>query len=178
MIGLVEPWAAMLMGVLSGSLPWYTMMVIHKKSSFLQKVDDTLGVLHTHAVAGLLGGILGGILAHPRLMRLQYGYHKNHHGLLYSFLQGNAGKGLHQLGIQILGAIFVTVWNLVVTSVICVLIRQVVQLRMKEEDLMVGDDAAHGEEAYAIWGDGEKSIVYVRRAVTPKLPAFFRFELF
>ncbi|KAH7672408.1 ammonium transporter Amt family protein [Dioscorea alata] len=165
--GLVEPWAAMLMGVLSGSLPWYTMMVIHKKSSFLQKVDDTLGVLHTHAVAGLLGGILGGILAHPRLMYLQYGNEK-HHGLLYSFLHGNARKGLYQLGIQILGAIFITVWNLVVTSFICVLIRQVVQLRMKEEDL----------KAYAIWGDGEKSIVYVRRAVTPKLPAFFRFELF
>ncbi|KAM0941110.1 putative ammonium transporter AmtB-like domain, ammonium/urea transporter [Dioscorea sansibarensis] len=163
MIGLVEPWAAMLMGVLSGSLPWYTMMVIHKKSSFLQQVDDTLGVLHTHAVAGLLGGILGGILAHPRLMFLQYGNHKNYHGLLYSFLQGNAWKGLHQLGIQILGAIFVT------TSV---------QLRMKEEDLKVGDDAAHGEEAYAIWGDGEKSRAYVRRAVTPKLPAFSRFELF
>ncbi|KAJ0966928.1 hypothetical protein J5N97_023845 [Dioscorea zingiberensis] len=170
--GLVEPWAAMLMGVLSGSLPWYTMMVVHKRSSFLQKVDDTLGVFHTHAVAGLLGGLLGGILAHPRLMRLQYGNEKNHHGLMYSFLQGDARKGLHQLGIQILGAVFVTVWNVAVTSIICVGIRQVVQLRMNDEDLKVGDDAAHGEEAYAIWGDGEKSRAYLRRGVTPKLPVF------
>lgn len=27
---------------------------------------------------------------------------------------------------------------------------------MSEEHLLVGDDAEHGEEAYALWGDGEK----------------------
>ena len=29
-------------------------------------------------------------------------------------------------------------------------------LRMSEEHLLVGDDAEHGEEAYALWGDGER----------------------
>ena len=32
----------------------------------------------------------------------------------------------------------------------------VVPLRLSEEELQTGDDAIHGEEAYALWGDGEK----------------------
>jgi hypothetical protein len=36
--GLVQSWAAIVMGMLSGSIPWVSMMVLHKKSSFLQKV--------------------------------------------------------------------------------------------------------------------------------------------
>ena len=39
-------------------VPWFTMMILHKKSSLLMKVDDTLAVFHTHAVAGVLGGVL------------------------------------------------------------------------------------------------------------------------
>jgi hypothetical protein len=40
--GLVQIWAAIVMGILSGSIPWYTMMVLHKKWSFRQRIDDTL----------------------------------------------------------------------------------------------------------------------------------------
>ncbi|GMY12620.1 ammonium transporter 3 member 1-like, partial [Fagus crenata] len=68
--GLVQGWAAIVMGVLSGSVPWFTMMIVHKRSKLLQKVDDTLGVFHTHAVAGLLGGILTGVFAEPELCNL------------------------------------------------------------------------------------------------------------
>ena len=32
------------------------------------KVDDTLGVVHTHGVAGLLGGLLVGVLADPNMV--------------------------------------------------------------------------------------------------------------
>ncbi|GAU25419.1 hypothetical protein TSUD_70720 [Trifolium subterraneum] len=31
---------------------------------------------------------------------------------------------------------------------------------MTEEELLIGDDAVHGEEAYALWGDGEKLSLY------------------
>ena len=37
--GLVQSWAAIVMGILSGSIPWVSMMVLHKKSSLLQKVS-------------------------------------------------------------------------------------------------------------------------------------------
>ncbi|KAG6639453.1 hypothetical protein CIPAW_10G101600 [Carya illinoinensis] len=51
-------------------IPWFTMMIVHKRSKLLQNIDDTLGVIHTHAVAGLLGGILSGIFAEPQLCKL------------------------------------------------------------------------------------------------------------
>ena len=31
---------------------------------------------------------------------------------------------------------------------------------MSEEDLILGDAAAHGEEPYAFYGDGRKSLLY------------------
>ncbi|MCH87886.1 ammonium transporter 3 member 1-like, partial [Trifolium medium] len=70
--GVVQGWASLIMGVFSGSIPWFTMMVIHKRSKLLQKVDDTMAVLHTHAIAGSLGGILTGLFAEPKLNALFY----------------------------------------------------------------------------------------------------------
>ncbi|KAF9599926.1 hypothetical protein IFM89_001872 [Coptis chinensis] len=147
--GLVQGWAAIVMGILSGSIPWFTMMVVHKKWTLLQKVDDTLGVFHTHAVAGLLGGLLTGIFAEPQLCALFLPV-THSRGAVYG------GSGGAQVGKQLVGASFIIGWNVVVTSIICNLIPFVVPLRMTEEELLVGDDAAHGEEAYALWGDGEK----------------------
>ncbi|KAH7680998.1 ammonium transporter Amt family protein [Dioscorea alata] len=147
--GLVQGWAAIVMGILSGSIPWFTMMIVHKRSSLLQKVDDTLGVFHTHAVAGFLGGTLTGLFAEPTLCSLFLPV-TNSRGGVYG------GSGGAQFGKQIAGALFIIGWNLVVTSVICVVIKVVVPLRMPEEMLTIGDDAVHGEEAYALWGDGEK----------------------
>ncbi|KAM5558602.1 ammonium transporter 3 member 1-like [Rosa sericea] len=144
--GLVQGWAAVVMGVLSGSVPWFTMMIVDKRWRLLTVVDDTLGVVHTHAVAGYLGGILTGIFAEPQLCAL--------------FLPVTNSRGVVYGGIQvfkqIVGGLFIIGWNIVVTSIICVAIRFVIiPLRMPEEQLLIGDDAVHGEEAYALWGDGE-----------------------
>ncbi|KAL7198717.1 hypothetical protein ACSBR2_021089 [Camellia fascicularis] len=156
--GVVQGWAAIIMGILSGSIPWYTMMVLHKKIWLLKQVDDTMAVFHTHAVAGSLGGLLAGLLAEPRLCRLFYMVpHWEHYtGLLYAFHAGNIRAGFKQLWVQILGIGFIIVLNVFMTSLICVLIRFVVPLRMSEEELREGDEAVHGEQAYALWGDGEK----------------------
>ncbi|OVA14979.1 Ammonium transporter [Macleaya cordata] len=146
--GLVQGWAAIIMGVLSGSIPWFTMMIIHKRSTLLQKVDDTLGVFHTHAVAGVLGGLMTGFFAEPDLCALFLPV-TNSRGAIYG------GSGGMQLIKQMVGAGFIIGLNVVVTTIICLLIRLVMPLRMLDEQLLVGDDAAHGEEAYALWGDGE-----------------------
>ncbi len=147
--GVVEGWAAIVMGVCAGSVPWFTMMVVHKRWSLLQKVDDTLGVFHTHAVAGFLGGFLVGCFAEPTLCNYFVSV-PNLRGAFYG------GVGGIQLGKQIVGALFITGWNVIATSLILVLIGLVIPLRMSEDHLLVGDDAEHGEEAYALWGDGEK----------------------
>ncbi|KAH7834741.1 hypothetical protein Vadar_019160 [Vaccinium darrowii] len=147
--GVVQGWAAIIMGIFSGSVPWFTMMIVHKRSALLQKVDDTLGVFHTHAVAGSLGGFLTGLFAEPNLCSLFLPV-TNSRGGVYG------GVGGTQIGKQIAGALFIVGWNIVVTSIICNVIQIVTPLRMSEEDLKIGDDAVHGEEAYALWGDGEK----------------------
>lgn len=58
--GVIAGWGAIVMGFLSGSIPWVSMMIVGRKFSFMQHVDDTLGVVHTHAVAGFLGGFMTG----------------------------------------------------------------------------------------------------------------------
>ncbi|KAI3410757.1 Ammonium transporter [Psidium guajava] len=147
--GVVESWAAIVMGMLSGSIPWFSMMILHKKSSLFQKVDDTLGVFHTHAVAGLLGGLLTGLLAEPDLCDLVLPI-PNLRGAFYG------GSGRVQFLKQIVAALFVIGWNILSTTVICLVIKLVMPLRIPDEQLMIGDDAVHGEEAYALWGDGER----------------------
>ncbi|KAL1804627.1 hypothetical protein DCAR_0830420 [Daucus carota subsp. sativus] len=147
--GLVQAWAAIVMGILSGSVPWYTMMILHKKSILLQKVDDTLGVFHTHAVAGLLGGLLTGLLAEPDLCRLTLPV-TDSRGAFYG------GKGGVQFLKQLVAALFVIGWNIISTTIILLVIKVFIPLRMPDEELNIGDDAAHGEEAYALWGDGER----------------------
>ncbi|GMN74483.1 hypothetical protein TIFTF001_055010 [Ficus carica] len=154
--GVVQGWAAVLMGILSGSIPWFTMMVVHKRSRLLQKVDDTMAVLHTHAIAGSLGGILSGLFAEPRLCKLFYGTSGEYMGLFYGLQMGEARTGFKQLWIQIYGILFVVAINIIMTSLVCIVVGLIVPLRMSDEDLEIGDEAAHGEEAYAIWGQGEK----------------------
>ncbi|CAN6698869.1 unnamed protein product [Malus baccata var. baccata] len=158
--GIVEPWAAVIMGVMSGSIPWYTMMILHRRSAFLQ-------------IAGLLGGLLSGFFARPNLLRMMYPYSTYGPGLMYCIHDGKTKVGLQQMGYQIVGALFIIVWNAVVTSLICILISRIVDLRMKEEDLDIGDDAAHGEEAYALWGDGEKVSTHIRWQ-NPRIPSICR----
>ncbi|KAF2288501.1 hypothetical protein P3X46_008773 [Hevea brasiliensis] len=147
--GLVQGWAALVMGLASGSIPWYTMMCLSKKLPLLQKVDDTLGVLHTHAVAGTLGGALTGLFAHPYLSGL-FLVVPNSKGAFYGT------RGGIQFLKQLAGAGFVIGWNVLVTSIILCVIKLLIPLRMTDEELKVGDDAAHGEQAYALAGQGQK----------------------
>uniref|UniRef100_A0A2N9FZ93 Ammonium transporter n=1 Tax=Fagus sylvatica TaxID=28930 RepID=A0A2N9FZ93_FAGSY len=147
--GLVQGWAALIMGIASGTIPWYTMMVLSKKLPLLEKVDDTLGVFHTHAVAGTLGGALTGLFAHPHLSSLFLPIPESK-GSFYG------GKGGVQLWKQLVGAAFIIGWNVLATSIILLVIKLVIPLRMTEEEINIGDDAAHGEEAYALHGKGQR----------------------
>ncbi|CAN4116747.1 unnamed protein product [Withania somnifera] len=151
--GMVESWAAIPMGISSGSISWFTMMVLHKKS-FFQKVDDTLGVFHTCC------------------SRMFYNSDKYGPGFIYSLIDGDIKRGLRQMVYQLLGALFITIWNVVATSLICIFISRIVKLRLHEDDLEIGDDAVHGEEAYALWGDGKRDPPCFNRI--PKIPSFCR----
>jgi hypothetical protein len=61
-----------------------------------------------------------------------------------------------QVGKQIVAALFIIGWNIVMTSLIMNFIKLIgIPLRMGDEVLEVGDEAVHGEDAYALWGEGD-----------------------
>jgi ammonium transporter, Amt family len=137
-------------GVCAGIIPWLAMNKLQKTKLFM-KVDDTLSVFSTHGCAGLMGGLLTGVLANPAM--LQYiGTDKDAPGVnVTGWLYGNP----HQLLLQAEGAGFIIVYNIIATFIILKVISFITPLRMDEATLKVGDDAIHGETAYAIGTEGE-----------------------
>ncbi len=148
--GYVNGWGAIIIGICAGIIPWYSMNKL-QKTRLMMRVDDTLSVFSTHGVAGLMGGLLTGILAYPDM--LEYiGTDKDAPGVnVTGLLYGNA----HQLLLQVYGAAFIIVFNVIATFIILTLISFVTPLRMDDATLKVGDDAVHGETAYAIGAEGE-----------------------
>jgi Amt family ammonium transporter len=148
--GYVNGWGAIIIGLVAGVLPWMSMNWL-QKTKFMMRVDDTLSVFSTHGVAGLTGGIMTGLLANPDM--LEYiGTEKDAPGVsITGLFYGNP----HQLLLQIYGAAFIIVYNVIATFIILKVISFIVPLRMDEATLRVGDDAVHGETAYAIGVEGE-----------------------
>ncbi|KAF9505107.1 hypothetical protein BS47DRAFT_575469 [Hydnum rufescens UP504] len=129
--GVVVGWGAMVIGIVSGSLPWITMNIAGKKLSLFHHVDNTLGVFHIHLVAGVCGDFLVGASTSERDA---------------AFNISNPGGGIDgndkQIGWQLTGACFVIGGNTVWTSLILPFIKHV--LRMPEVGLLISDDAIHG----------------------------------
>ncbi|KAJ9236925.1 hypothetical protein DTO169E5_5406 [Paecilomyces variotii] len=151
--GVVAGWGAVIIGSLSGSVPWLSMNLMGKKVALFRWVDDTLGVFHTHAVAGVLGGFLVGLFATKEGCE--------------AFALKTPGGAIEghgrQVWLQIVGALFIIGLNLFMTPLILYFIKYVLRipLRMPEEVLLIGDDAIHGEEAYGFsLGSGHRSMLY------------------
>ncbi|BEI93401.1 uncharacterized protein CcaverHIS019_0510290 [Cutaneotrichosporon cavernicola] len=138
--GFVPGWAAIVMGILAGGVPWVTLNLLGRFPP-LCYVDDTLGGVHTHLLAGIIGGLSTGVFATREGVE-SFGLTRAAGGAI----EGN----WRQLWIQAVGFLFIIAWNAVWTSLILIFIRVVcrVPLRMTENTLLVGDEAAHGESAY------------------------------
>jgi Amt family ammonium transporter len=148
--GYVDGWGAIIIGVCAGIIPWLAMNKL-QKTKMMMKVDDTLSVFSTHGCAGLMGGLLTGILANPKM--LEYiGTDKDAPGVSVT---GWAYGSFHQFVLQVEGALFIIVYNVIATFIILKIISFITPLRMDEAKLKVGDDAVHGETAYAIGTEGE-----------------------
>jgi len=149
--GYVDGIGALIVGIVAGIIPWFSMNKF-QKTKMMMKVDDTLSVFSTHGIAGLMGGLLTGILANPDM--LQYiGTDKEAPGVnVTGLLYGNAP----QLLLQLEGAAFIIVYNVIATFIILKVISFITPLRMDDATLAVGDDAVHGETAYALGTEEEK----------------------
>lgn len=154
--GVVTGWGAIIIGACSGSIPWISMNTL-KRVAVFRNVDDTLGIFHTHAVAGFLGGFLVGIFATTQgsaaFGLTNPGGAIDNNGrqvwvYVVSFFPIDGAMTHNYIPYirQIVGALFIIGWNLVWTSLILLFIKFVLRipLRMSEEHMMVGDDAIHG----------------------------------
>src|SRR6201997_300394 len=141
--GFVNSFGAIIIGVVASSLVWMSWNWLGRLSLF-KKVDDTLGVFHTHGVAGLLGGLLVGVLADPNIIEYLPG------GGASGFSGAGRLWGHHpkQILIQAGAAGTVIVWDAFVTFVILKGLSLVMKLRLPDEVLESGDLGVHDEEAY------------------------------
>jgi Amt family ammonium transporter len=111
----------------------------------MKKVDDAMGIVYTHGIAGLFGGLLLGVFADPTVVvyRSVNGSAASLKGALF----GHPG----QIGIQLGAAITIMIWDGLVTFVILTVMKAVMpshSLRYSDEILEIGDLAVHDEEAY------------------------------
>jgi Amt family ammonium transporter len=149
--GFVDGWGAIIIGIVAGIIPWLSMNKL-QKTSFMMKVDDTLSVFSTHGVAGLTGGLLVGLLANPAMLEYISNDKQAPGFSVTGLFYGDSG---HQLLLQAEAAVFIIVFNAIMTFIILKVIGLIVPLRMDDATLKVGDDAVHGETAYAIGTEGE-----------------------
>ncbi len=159
--GFVNSFGAMIIGVVASTLVWFSWNYLGKTKPF-KKVDDTLGVFHTHGVAGLAGGLLVGVLADPKVIE----YLGGSTGQDVSFSGWLYGHHPKQILIQAGAAGTVIVWDALVTFAILKFLGLFMKLRLPDDVLESGDLGVHDEEAYP----DESLVTTSGRADWPKAP--------
>jgi Amt family ammonium transporter len=142
--GYVDGYGAFAIGVAAGVIPFFTFNYLVKVRPF-NRIDDTLGVMHTHLVPGAIGGLMVGLLANPNIV-VYPGSGKTAAAAAQGLFFGNP----KQFVAQIIGLVFILVWDGVLTFVLLKLISLVIPLRLSDKQLEVGDEAVHGDAAYEL----------------------------
>ena len=133
--GYVENWAAPVIGLVGGIIVVPSIMLIDRK------LDDPVGVLSAHGIAGIWGTLACGLFTAPRFA--QYAAIGNPDGgLVYS-------GSFAQLGYQALGVVVVFALVLFLSLATWYAISKTVGLRVSEEAEVAGlDIAEHGMYGY------------------------------
>jgi Amt family ammonium transporter len=130
--GFVNGYGAMIIGAVASSLVYVAYNYLALVRPF-RNVDDTLGVVYTHGFAGVIGGLMVGILADSH-MQVVPGFS----------VTGSA----HLLKWQAITAVWVIGFCAIGTFILLKLVGLFVPLRMSEADMEMGDLAVHGHEVY------------------------------
>ncbi|HET7417453.1 MAG TPA: ammonium transporter [Solirubrobacterales bacterium] len=131
--GYVEYWAAPIIGAIAGVIVVYGVLAIEKL------IDDPVGALSAHGLAGIWGTLSCGIFTSPRLAELN---EVGDPGLWYS-------GSFHQLGAQALGVAVAFACVFVASYVIFFLIKKTIGLRVTAEEEDAGlDISEHGMYGY------------------------------
>ena len=136
--GFVNGYGAMLIGVIASSIVYLAYNYLSRCRPF-RNVDDTLGVIYTHGFAGVVGGLLVGVLADSNMA-------------VYINPDGSpwfSGTGsLHLLRVQATAALWVICFTAIATFIILKFVGLFIPLRMSDKELEEGDIAIHGHEVY------------------------------
>ena len=131
--GYVEYWAAPIIGAVAGVIVVVCVLAIEKV------LDDPVGALSAHGVAGIWGTLSCGIFTSPRLAELNA---VGKPGLVYS-------GSFHQLGAQALGILAAFSFVFVISYGVFFAIKKTVGLRVTEAEEDAGlDIAEHGMYGY------------------------------
>jgi Amt family ammonium transporter len=146
--GWVNGTGAIIVGLVSSTVVWFAWNFLSRVRPF-SKVDDAMGVVYTHGFAGLVGGLLVGLIADPGMT--QYGVSGAHFKGAGGFSVGGwfFTHSFHQLWEQFLAASWIICYTAVGTAVVFYIVKFVLGgLREDEETLRIGDIAIHEEEAF------------------------------
>jgi Amt family ammonium transporter len=154
--GYVNGLGALLIGLIASVIVWLSWNRLGKLRLF-NRVDDALGVVHTHGVAGLCGGLLVGLLADPNII-VYVGSGSTPNVSFAGLFYGNPKQLLWQAG----AALTVIVWDALITFLILRFLGLFMKLRAPDAVLESGDLAVHGEEAYP-----DESLITGPHAVRP-----------
>ena len=132
--GFVEPWAAIIMGLIVSPICYFAISFCKTKIGY----DDALDAFGCHAVGGIVGGICTGIFCVPELSWTDFG------GLLYT---GDVSLLCSQIAGIAITIVFVGILDVVLAFIVKACFKG--SLRVSEEKEAQGlDIAAHGESAY------------------------------
>ena len=137
--GWVNGFGAILIGAVASVIPWFTMQYL-PRVNFFQKIDDTLGVMHTHLFPGAIGGLMVGLIADPAMIE----YPATGKAAAFS-VTGLFYGNPHQLLVQALALGIILVYDGVATFAVVKLVGLLVPLRMPARHLEVGDEMVHGD---------------------------------
>src|SRR3954449_1210598 len=131
--GYVEFWAAPIIGAIAGVVVVFGVLTIDKY------LDDPVGALSAHGLAGIVGTLCCGIFTSPRLAELNG---VGDPGLWYS-------GSFHQLGVQALGIAVAFVSVFVVSYIVFWAIKRTIGLRVTADEEDAGlDISEHGMYGY------------------------------
>ncbi|HET6998050.1 MAG TPA: ammonium transporter [Solirubrobacterales bacterium] len=137
--GFVEFWAAPIIGLIAGLIVVYAVLAIDKL------LDDPVGALSAHGLAGIWGTLAVGIFASPRLIVEGAGP-----GIWYGiFGDASFSTAIGQLGVQGVAVVFTFVVVFVISMATFALIKATIGLRVPAEEEDAGlDISSHGMYGY------------------------------
>jgi Amt family ammonium transporter len=137
--GYVNGFGAIAIGLIVGCIAWFSLNRINELP-LLKRVDDTFGVLHTHGVAGLFGGLMVGVFGDPAMFEYLSSDKKTPPVSVGGWLYGNP----KQLWLQFVAAVFIIIYDAIATFIVLKVVSLIVPLRSTEGEMEAGDLAIHG----------------------------------